>query len=69
MKTKLDPKEKARRQAWRTAHYEARIQVEAAKKLRGETPLPTPTRKGRGLVLATLAGLVAAMPPEGTRIP
>jgi len=39
MKTKLDPQEKARRQAWRTAHVEARDQVAAAKQLRSAAAL------------------------------
>lgn len=67
MKTKLDPQEKARRQAWRTAHVEARDQVAAAKKLRGDAPLPSPqsTRKGR----AALAVLSAASVIAGIEAP
>jgi hypothetical protein len=64
MKTKLDPQEKARRQGWRTARYEARILEEAAKKLRGESPLPLPksTRKGRtALAVLSAAAIIAGI--------
>jgi hypothetical protein len=62
MKTKLDPQEKARRQAWRTAHVEARDQVAAAKQLRGETPLPQPRRKPRtSLAIMSAAAFVAGI--------
>lgn len=58
MKTKLDPQEKARRQAWRTAHVEARDQVAAANKLRGDAPLPS--RKGRAALAVPSAAFVIA---------
>lgn len=62
MKTKLDPQEKARRQAWRTAHYDARILEENAKKLRGEQPAPRPLRKGRSsLAILAAASLIAGI--------
>jgi hypothetical protein len=65
MKTKLDPQEKARRQGWRTAQYEANILEQEAKKLRGETPTPKSTRKGR----TTLAVLTAASMLAGFEAP
>lgn len=65
MKPKLNSEEKARRQGWRTARYEANILEQAAKKLRGETPLPMPTRKGR----PTMALLAAASVLAGIGAP
>jgi len=62
MKTKLDPHEKARRQGWRTARYEARILEEASKKLRGESPLPKPTRKSRtAFAVLSAASIIAGI--------
>lgn len=67
MKTKLDPQEQARRQAWRTAHVEARDQVAAAKTRRSDAARPSPhsTRKGR----AALAVLSAASVIAGIEAP
>lgn len=64
MKTKLDPQEKARRQAWRTAHVEARDQAAAAKKLQGEAPVPSrqSTRRGRAaLAVLSTASVIAGI--------